>query len=224
MIDLRSVGVQTFPVPASTACDAVDSFVYVIAVNDWERETIVVPRPDRGVPRHEGQHRSRLPGVQRAALGTATTGDVRTLTWVQDLGTGDATAYFFADHATNDLNMVLPFCADQIGLDADALGSTMTMHVAAFDAYYTGNLTDLIEDIGVGFGTERFLDLRRTDLASTDLAPHATADLTIADFGTVGTNPSETGVLLINNATRGDTRGGSPKGWDALRIDVAGAP
>ena len=34
------------------------------------RDDRVLPGPDRGVPRHEGRHRSRLPGVQRAALGT----------------------------------------------------------------------------------------------------------------------------------------------------------
>ena len=226
VIDLRSVGVQTFPVPGSTACDAVDSFVYVIAVNDWERETVgSFPGQIAAFLDTKGNTDPDYLVFNAPLSGPATTGDVRTLTWVQNLDTGDATAYFFADHATNDSNMVLPFCADQIGLDADALGSTMTMHVAAFDAYYTGNLTDLIEDIGVGFGTERFLGIfGGTDLASTDIAPHTTADLTIADFGTVGTNPSETGVLLIDNATRGDTRGGSPKGWDALRIDVAGAP
>ena len=33
----------------------------------------------------------------------------------------------------------------------------------------------------------------------------------VADFGEVGTNPSEIGLLLVTNASRGDgTRGGSP--------------
>ena len=35
--------------------------------------------------------------------GPATTGDVRTLTWVEDLVTGDATAYFYADHGDERL-------------------------------------------------------------------------------------------------------------------------
>ena len=226
VIDIRSVGVQTFPVPANTACDAVASFVYVVAVNDWERETIgSYPGQIAVFLDTKGDSDPDYVVFNAPLSGPATSGDVRTLSWVEDLVTGDASAYFFADHATNDTNMVLPFCADQIGLDATALGSSIRMSVAAFDAYYTGALTDLIEDIAVGFGTERFLaQFGGTDLVSTDLAPHATTDLEVADFGTTGTNASETGVLLIDNASRGATRGGSPKGWDATRIDVTAGP
>ncbi len=157
--------------------------------------------------------------------GPGTVGDVRTLTWVQDLVSGDATAFFFADHGTNDSNMVLPFCGDQIGLDATAFGQPMTMDVGAFDAYYTGNLTDSVEGLTVIPLGERFFGIfDGAGYASGDIAPFATADLTIADFGSAGTNPGETGVLLVLDAGRGDTRGGSPKGRDALQIQVSGAP
>lgn len=225
VIDLKGVGVQTFPVDAGF-CGANASFVYVIAVSTWERETIgsypglfevFIDTDTDGTPDFV---------VFNAPLsGAGTTGDVRTLTWVQDLVTNDATAFFFADHGTNDSNMVLPLCGDQIGLDASAFGQPMTMDVGAFDAYYTGNLTDSIEGIEVAPLGERFFGIfDGSGLGSGDVAPHATADLTIADFGSAGTNPSETGVLLLLDASRGDIRGGSPKGHDALQIQVTGAP
>lgn len=57
-----------------------------------------------------------------------------------------------------------------------------------------------------------------------DVAPGATGDLTIVDFGAAGTNPGESGVLLLLNAGRGDTRGGALKGKEGLQIQVAGGP
>lgn len=228
VIDIKGVGVQTFPVPADF-CGADPSFVYVIAISNWERETI-----------------GSYPGLFEVFLdtntdGTAdfvvfnaplsgpfTTGDVRTLAWVQDLVTGDASAFFFADHATNDSNMTLPLCGDQIGLNATDFFKPMTMDVGAFDAYYSGNLTDSVEGITVLPLGERFFglfgDTSNPGQGSGDVGRLGTIDLTIADFGTVDTNPGESGVLLILNADRGGARGGSPKGNDALQIRVAGAP
>ncbi len=225
VIDIKGVGVQTYPVPAGY-CGANASFVYAIAISDWERETI-----------------GSYPGVFEAFLdtdtdgtadyvvfnapitGAGTTGDVRTLTWVQDLATDEATADFYADHGTNDSNIVLPFCGDQIGLDATAFFSPMAMDVGAFDGYYTGRLTDVVEGLTVAPLGERFFGLfDGTGQASGDIARSATGDLSIVDFGTVDTNPGESGVLLILNASRGTIRGGSPKGNDALQIQVTGGP
>ena len=229
VIDIKGVGVQTFPVPANTACDTVDSFVYVIAVSSWHRETIgSYPGQFAAFLDTTGDGDADFVVFNAPLSGPATIGDVRTLAWVQDLGTGDASAFFFADHGTNDSNMVLPFCGDQIGLDATAFFQPMTMTVAAFDAYYTGNLTDLIEDIPVAPLGERFFgvfgDPIDQNYAFGDVAPGATADLTIVDFGASGTNPGESGVLLLLNAGRGDTRGGALKGKDALQIQVTGGP
>ena len=225
VIDIKGVGVQTFPVPADF-CGPTDSFVYVIAVSNWERETIgSYPGQIAAFLDTTGDGNADFVVFNAPVSGPATTGDVRTLAWVQDLVTGDATAFFYADHGTNDSNMVLPFCGDQVGLDATAFGQPITMDVGAFDAYYTGNLTDAVLGIEIAPLGERFFGIfDGTGFASGDIAPHATADLTIADFGTTGTNPSETGVLLLLNAGRGDTRGGSPKGRDALQIQVSGGP
>ena len=101
----------------------------------------------------------------------------------------------------------------------------MKMDIAATDGYYTGNLTDLVEGLTVLPLGERFFGLfDSVGQATGDIARFGSADLSIVDFGTVDTNPSESGVLLVLNASRGDIRGGSPKGNDALQIQVAGAP
>jgi hypothetical protein len=225
VIDLKGVGVQTFPVPAGY-CGPNDSFVYAIAISTWERETIgSYPGQFAAFLDLDQDGTSDYVVFNAPLSGPATTGDVRTLAWVQDLVTGDATADFFVDHGTNDSNFVLPFCGDQVGLDATAFGQPMTMDVGAFDAYYTGNLTDSVFGIQVAPLGERFFGiLDGTGFGTGDIGPHATADLAIADFGATGTNPGESGVLLLLNASRGDTRGGSPRGRDALQIQVAGAP
>ena len=228
IIDLKGVGVQTFPVPTNF-CGPNASFVYAIGLSNWERETIgsypalfevFLDTDTDGKPDYV---------VFNAPLsGPGTTGDVRTLTWVQNLVTNDASAFFFADHGTNDSNIVLPFCGDQIGLDASAFFKPMTMDVGAFDGYYTGNLTDSVEGITVLPLGERFFGLfgdpADPGQGGGDVARLGTTDLTIADFGTVDTNPAESGLLLIVNADRGGARGGSPRGNDALQIQVAGAP
>jgi subtilisin family serine protease len=228
VIDLKGVGVQTYPVPANF-CGPNASFVYVIAISDWERETIgsypglfeVFLDIDKdGTPDYV---------VFNAPLsGPGTAGDVRTLSWVQNLATGDASAFFFADHGTNDSNMILPLCGDQIGLDASAFFKPMTMDVGAFDGYYTGNLTDSVQGITVLPLGERFFGLfgdpADPGQGGGDVLRLGTTDLTIADFGTVDTNPAESGVLLILNSDRGGARGGSPKGNDAVQIQVAGGP
>ena len=41
----------------------------------------------------------------------------------------------------------------------------------------------------------------------------------MADFGADGTNPSEIGLLLVTNASRGDgTRGGSPASHESVKL------
>ena len=225
VIDIKGIGVQTFPVPADY-CGADPSFVYAIAISDWERETIgSYPGVYEAFIDTNSDGDADFVVFNAPASGPLTTGDVRTLTWVQDLVSNDATAYFYADHGTNDSNIILPFCGDQIGLNASAFFSPMKMDVAATDGYYTGNLTDLVEGLTVLPLGERFFGLfDSVGQATGDIARSGSADLSIVDFGTVDTNPSESGVLLVLNASRGGIRGGAPKGNDALQIQVAGAP
>ncbi|MEA2537932.1 MAG: hypothetical protein QOF11_2166 [Chloroflexota bacterium] len=228
VIDLKGVGVQTFPVPADF-CGPNASFVYVIAISNWERETIgAYPGLFEVFLDTDTDGTADYVVFNAPLSGPGTTDDVRTLAWVQNLATDDASAFFFADHGTNDSNMSLPLCGDQIGLDASDFFQPMTMDVAAFDGYYTGNQTDSVEGITVLPLGERFFGLfgatSDPGQGTGDIGPHGTIDLTIADFGTTDTNPGESGVLLILNADRGGARGGSPKGNDAAQIQVAGGP
>jgi len=233
VIDLKAIGVQTFFDPGGTpfSCGPNDSFVYVIAINTWERETIgSFPAMFEVFLDTTGNSDPDYVVFNAPLSGPGTTGDVRTLTYVENLTTGDDSAFFFADHGTNDANWILPFCGDQIGLDATDFGQPIGMDVGAFDAYYTGNLTDEILGIKVEPLGERFLGLfgipsdPGVAIGSVDIAPHHSVATTIVDFGATGTNPSETGVLMVLNASRGDVRGGAPRGRETLQIGVTGGP
>ena len=68
---------------------------------------------------------------------------------------------------------------------------------------------------------ERYLGLFDTTLGSVsgDIASNHSATVTVVDFGAVDTNPSETGLLLVNNAFRSpDYHGGAPAGKDATTV------
>ena len=233
VIDLRAIGVQTFFDPGGTpaSCGPSDSFIYVIAINTWERETIgSYPAMFEVFLDTNGDGDPDYVVFNAPLSGPGTTGDVRTLSWVENIATGDDSAFFFADHGTNDANWVLPLCGDQIGLDATNFGQPIGMDVGAFDAYYTGTLTDAVLGIEVAPLGERFLGLfgdpadPGVPIGSTDLAAYSSVPTTILDFGTVGTNPSETGILLLLNAGRGSTRGGAPRGHESLQIGVSSGP
>jgi hypothetical protein len=150
---------------------------------------------------------------------------VRTQVWVENLATKQADSVFYADQGTNDSNMILPICADEIGLDATNLYQPLDVAVGAFDDRYTGSLTDSMEGITVVPMGERFLGLIGTaGVASGDIRALSSTSLTVLDGGAVGTNPSETGLLLILDASRTDHRGAGPANNESLQILVQGAP
>ena len=222
IIDLKSVGVQTFPVDPDF-CSADASFVYVIAINTWERASTVGAVPgeydvllDTSVP---------ADGTPDFLIFTATAGpdDISDVVFSLDLNDPDAVpqGFFYADNATNDSNTLLTICGEQIGMNAADFGHMMGMQVGAFDNYFTGNLTDSIEGITVAPLGERYLGLFDTTLGSVsgDIASNHSATVTVVDFGAVDTNPSETGLLLVNNAFRSpDYHGGAPAGKDATTV------
>jgi hypothetical protein len=72
-----------------------------------------------------------------------------------------------------------------------------------------------LTDITVIPGGERYLGL------VNDIPFGATETLTVLDFGPEGTNPTETGVLLLLDAARGGgIRGGAPADNEAIAITV----
>ena len=141
-IDLRYAGVQTIPVPAGF-CSGSDSFLLLLAVNTWERQT-----------------HANAPSAFEWDLDTTGDGDAdfavynldlagdfsdgRNAVWVEDLGTGDVSIFFLTDHGTNSGNTTLILCGEQIGMDAADFGTPITADLFAVDVYSTGRTTDMI--------------------------------------------------------------------------------
>ena len=222
IIDLRAIGVQTFPVPAGFCSDSgEDSFVYVFAINTWVRHSTIGAFPaEFDIFLDIDQDGEADYVVFNGALNGVA--DARELVWSLDLNDDDAEpqAFFFADSGTNDSNKVMAICGEQIGLDANDFFEPMDMAVGAFDNYFTGNLTDSIEDVTVApLGERYFADFGDDAFVSTDVPRFGSANMLVADFGTDGTNPDELGLLLVTNGSRADgTRGGSPATHEALKL------
>lgn len=214
IIDLRYVGVATFTVPAGF-CSADPSFVMTFAVNTWERQTHADAPASFEFDLDVDQDGVFDYAVFSFDLAFPALTDGRNVTWVLDLATNDASAFFFTDHGTNSGNTVLTFCGEQIGMNATNLGQPIDVQALAVDIYFTGNVTDEITDITVSPGGERYLGL------INDIPSGGTETLTVVDFGAEGTNPTESGVLLFLDAARsGGVRSGAPEGNEALAITV----
>ncbi len=131
------------------------------------------------------------------AFGSAPS-DGRSLTWVSDLATGDASAFFFTQHETNSGNFVLFFCGEQIGMNAeDFFVSSMNASAFAYDYYYSGSI-DTIDDMNIVPLGERYLTVfENGDVGFTWLpARSPRTRFGIVDFGDQ-LNMTETGVLWI---------------------------
>ena len=210
--DIRAVGINTFPVPAGF-CSANPSFLWAFAVNTWERQQHLLPVS------HQIQLDTNRDGVvdyivlNRDASGLATITDGRQLTWVVNVATGAASAFFFAEHSTNTGNTVLLACAEQMGMGAaDLLTRRVNMSVVAQDFYY-GGPGDVVSGLTVTPLGERFAGTAN-DVAGNSNDP---AGLSIFDFGAFPGNSPELGLMLITNGDRGaGNRGGATQATEAL--------
>lgn len=231
-IDLRYAGIQTIPVPAGF-CSGDESFVLLLAVNTWDRQT-----------------HANAPAAFEWDLDTTGDGDAdyavynldlngdlsdgRNAVYVEDLEAGTASIFFFTDHGTNSGNTVLTLCGEQIGMNADDFFAPITADLYAFDTYFTGRATDQI--LGMEFAPlgERYFPIVGDDgFGGGDVAAGGSETLTVLDYGAAGTNPSETGVLLFTDGSRGDFRAGADQEHETivLRVndglpfyDIAGNP
>lgn len=194
--DLRYVGVQTFPVPAGF-CSDVPSFVMSFAVNTWDRQThpnltsfwFELDTNQDGTPDYAVINRD-------VTLTNVTDG--RNLTWVVDLTTGAAEAFFFTIHYTNSANTILTFCGEQIGMNAeDMLVTEIDMTVYADDFYY-GGPGDVLEGMNIVPLGERFFTIfENGDVQFTVLPPRSDKlGYFIIDFGDQ-LNDSEVGVMAL---------------------------
>ena len=207
-IDLRYVGVATFPVDAGF-CSADPSFVMQFAVNTWERQTHA-----NAPAAFEFDLDTDQDGEYDYAVFNLDLGDGRNATYVLDLASGETTIFFLTGHSTNSANTVLTLCGEQIGMNANDLFTPITADVLAVDAYFQGVVTDFIAGVQFSPLGERFLGFVE------DIPGGETGTLEVLDFGRAGTNPSETGLLLFTTGERDDGISGAPEGHEALVIRV----
>jgi len=155
--------------------------------------------------------------LNRDASGLGTITDGRQLTYALNLTTGTASAFFYAEHATNTGNTALYICGEQVGLTGtDLLTTQVDMDVVAQDFYY-GGPGDEILDLTVSPLGERFYGIP-TDVAGMTNDPEA---LAVYDFGAFPGNSPELGLLLFTNGDRGaGARGGATQDTEALLFTV----
>jgi len=210
--DIRAVGINTFPVPAGF-CSANPSFLWVFAVNTWERQQHLLPVS------HQVYLDTNRDGVDdyvvlnRDLSGLGTISDGRQVAWVVNLTTGSASAFFFAEHSTNTGNTALTICGEQIGMNAaNLLATNVNMAVLAQDFYF-GGPSDLVEGLTVTPLGERFYG-EPSDVPGNTSNP---AGLAVYDFGAFPGNSPELGLMLMTNGDRGaGNRGGATKDTEAL--------
>lgn len=221
VIDLKNVGVQTFPVGAGF-CSVDPSFVLALAVSTWERQTHA-----NAPAAFEFQLDTSGDGVADYAIfnfdlaGNLTDG--RNAVFSLDLNDPAAApqAFFLTLHATNAATTVLLICGEQIGMNAADFFAPITADLLAVDIYFTGNVTDVVEDLAFAPLGERYLASLDGEVVFGSIASGATEDLTVLDFGATGTNPSETGVLLLYNANfLGGAYSGAPEGNDDFAVTI----
>jgi hypothetical protein len=213
MPDIRAVGVNTIPVPAGF-CSGQDSFLWLFAINTWERQEHLIPVS------HQVILDTNQDGVDDyVVLNRDVTfngvGDGRQLTWALDLATGNASAFFFAEHSMNTGNTVLLICGEQIGLTGtDMLSTNVDMDVFAQDWYY-GGPGDFIEGLTVTPLGEQYFGIPE------DIPGKGNGSMQVIDFGAFPGNSAEQGVMLITNGDRGaGARGGATQETEALLFEV----
>lgn len=207
--DLKAVGVTTIPVPAGF-CSGQASFLWVFAINTWERQSHLVPVSHQiGLDIDQDGLDDYLVLNRDFTLNNVTDG--RQLSWVVDLSTGSAGAFFFAEHATNTGNTAMIICGEQVGLTGtDMLATNVNVNVTAQDFYF-GGPGDFIDGITITPLGEGFF-------GSPDDVPAGGAGLlNVFDYGPFPGNSPEAGVMLFTNGDRGaGARGGATEETEAL--------
>ncbi|HZF16952.1 MAG TPA: S8 family serine peptidase [Steroidobacteraceae bacterium] len=204
--DIHAFGVNTV---LDDGCDA--GFIWEFAFNDWERQTM-----STGVI-HEVDLDINRDGVLDYAVFnfdlslSNSLADGRQVTWAQNLATGAANAFFFAEHSTNTGNIVLRVCGEQVGLtSADILNRNVDIVAGNFDFWF-GGPSDVLPDVyTIAPYGEEFYGV------ADDLAGGASGVLTAFDFGAFPGNTPELGLMVITNGDRLGNHGGSTKDTELL--------
>jgi subtilisin family serine protease len=213
--DIRAVGINTIPVPAGF-CSGQDSFLWLFAINTWERQEHLVPVSHQFWLDTDQDGTPDFVVLNRDFSFNNVT-DGRQLSWVFNLATGATSAFFFAEHSTNTGNTVLIICGEQVGLTGtDLLATNVDMFVVAEDFYY-GGLGDFVGGLTVTPLGEQYFGLAN-DVAGNTNDP---AGLSVFDFGPFPGNSAELGVMMLGNGDRGSgARGGATQDTEALLFTV----
>jgi hypothetical protein len=210
MPDIRAVGINTFPVPAGF-CSGVDSFIWAFAINTWERQEHLVPVVHNVAldTDQDGTFDYVVYNFDLSLSGSLSDG--RQVTWAEDLGTGAASAFFFAEHSMNTGNTVLWICGEQIGLTGtDMLATNVDMELYTQDWYY-GGPGDFVGGLTVTPLGEQYYGI------PTDIAGKTDGSMTVVDFGPFPGNSPELGVMLLTSGDRGGgARGGATQDTEPL--------
>ncbi len=125
-----------------------------------------------------------------------------------DLAAGTQVTRFFADADLNSSNMIFTVLLDDLGLAPDA---KFRFSVFAFDNYFTGALTDSIENMTYTAATPRYVG---TGLPDAGVPAGGSAQLKVQVVaGGAAASPSQIGLLLMYRNQRIDK--------EAARIVVA---
>lgn len=209
--DFRYIGYATFPVPAGF-CSANPSFVMAFAVNTWERQTHANVPASFNFFLDTNQDGTDDYLVLNRDLTLNNITDGRNVTWVANLATGAANAFFFTDHETNSANTVLTICGEQIGMNASNFGQPINVTAVAQDFYFGGD-GDEVGGITIAPAGERFVGVfTNGGVGSSVIGPRSQDRLSIFDTGST-TNNTESGLLLLY-------RGGAPEGNEAGIVQV----
>jgi subtilisin family serine protease len=210
--DIAAIGVNTFPVGPGL-CAPRASFVWAFAVHTHERQRhLVQPVSHEFWLDIDRDGQSDVVVLNRDGSFYDFT-DGRQFSWAVDLRRGLASAFFFAEHATNTGNTVLYVCAQQLGLAfGDMLNTQVDVEIFARD-FYHGGPGDQIEGLTITPLGERFFG------QPIDLRPNTEGMLRVLDFGPFPGNTPELGLLLITNGDRGEgARGGATIETEALQL------
>ena len=197
--DLRYVGVQTYPVPAGF-CGPESSFVMGLAANTWDRyshASNIWIEFDLDVD-GDGTFDYAVFNADASGSFNSVPSDGRSLAWVSNLATGEATANFFTQHETNSGNFVLYFCGDQIGMNADNFFTTsMNVDAYAWDWYYGVGIDAITGMNIVPLGERYYTIFGNGDAGYTTLPPRSNPlNFGVIDFGDQ-LNETETGLLWL---------------------------
>lgn len=180
VIDLRAVGVRQ--VNANTAQFAITTFgarahpaypaefdIYIDSNRDGAADYVIYT-------------------AELGAFGS--TGE--TVVNVVNLATQTGAVYFYADADLNSANVIMTVPLVAIGLTP---ATQFDFSVYAFDNYFTGNLTDAIENMTYTLGTPRYT---ASGVPASGVPARATSTLTFeAVTGGDTASPSQSGILLL---------------------------